>query len=297
MGHMHIDREKFFAGYRAAFGRMTQKQVDAVNLLLDSISHHSVSLPILAYLLATTYHETARTMRPVEEIGKGRGRKYGKPVNGKKYYGRGYVQLTWDYNYRKATEELRKQCPDIVRSFEERTGQRFDLLEFPEQACDHDIAFAVLVLGSMQGWFTGKKLSDYINDAGIDFINARRVINGKDRAAMIGLQADDFLRILTISTLRERAPEVVRDEADVPPTSNLQSASSPSPSSFTRIGAAVTGLTGLGINLGAMVETQVNRLTPGQVLYLCLSLALVGLAVFWYRQSANNAHRERMSKP
>jgi len=290
-----VDREKFFAGYKSAFGRLNQKQVDALNLLLSSIECHQVSPSVLAYLLATTYHETARTMRPIEEIGKGKGRKYGKPVNGKKYYGRGYVQLTWDYNYKKATLELRKQCPDIVSSFEKRTGQHFDLLVFPEQACDHEIAFAVLVLGSTQGWFTGKKLNDYINESKIDFRNARRVINGTDHAALIAGHADHFMRILSVSVTAQES--VTRSGADAPPTPNLPSAPDPSPSMFTKVGAALTGIAGLGINLGAMVETQVNRLTPSQVLYLCLSLALVGLAVFWYRQSANNAHRERMNKP
>ena len=40
-------------------------------------------------------HECANTYRPIEEIGKGKGRPYGTPTsNGKTYYGRGFVQLT-----------------------------------------------------------------------------------------------------------------------------------------------------------------------------------------------------------
>lgn len=63
----------------------------------------------LAYMLATTKHETAHTFRAINEYGKGRGRSYGKEIEVKytdtskkttiyknKYYGRGYVQLTWD---------------------------------------------------------------------------------------------------------------------------------------------------------------------------------------------------------
>ncbi len=36
-------------------------------------------------------------MQPIEEYGRGKGRKYGAPAGpyGKIYFGRGYVQLTW----------------------------------------------------------------------------------------------------------------------------------------------------------------------------------------------------------
>jgi len=31
------------------------------------------------------------------------------------------------------------------------------------------------------GIFTGKKLSDYISSAGVDYVEARRIINGSDQ--------------------------------------------------------------------------------------------------------------------
>ncbi|TOE35570.1 hypothetical protein CGJ43_25525, partial [Vibrio parahaemolyticus] len=64
----------------------------------------TVPLQYLAYVLATTYHETGHTMKPIEEWGKGQGRPYGEPdpETGQTYYGRGYVQLTWLANYIKA---------------------------------------------------------------------------------------------------------------------------------------------------------------------------------------------------
>lgn len=286
---MRIDREKFFSLYRAKFGKLTQKQVNGIESFISAMEKFDLSLRELAYLYATTYHETAHTFLPIEEYGKGRGKKYGKAIDGKKYYGRGYVQLTWDYNYARATKELMVQRPDIVQGVQNRTGQRFDLVEFPEQAMDTEVAAAVLVLGSQQGWFTGKKLSDYINGNMADYKNARRIINGTDKAQLIASYAQKFKEILSQS-------ELVIVETPTEPVASVKQDKEPSVSLFTKIGATVTGLTGLGINLGTMIETQVNQLTPAQVLYLCLSLAIVLGAIWWYRQSANNAHKERIQK-
>lgn len=297
---MRINREQFFTLYRQKFSKLTQKQVNGLTSFLDAVEKFELSLREWAYIFATTYHETAMTFLPIEEYGKGRGRKYGKAVNGKKYYGRGYVQLTWDYNYARATKELMMQRPDIVQSLQKRTGQRFDLVEYPEQALDHEVSMAVLVIGSQQGWFTGKKLSDYINGNKTDFINARRIINGTDHAKMIANTAQKFKEILSqsqegVAPVKQEVVAPVKQEVVA---SVAQDAPAPEPkvSLFTKIGAAVTGLTGLGINLGTMIETQVNQLTPVQVLYLCLSLGIVLGAIWWYRQSANNAHKERINK-
>jgi hypothetical protein len=188
----------------------------------------------------------------------------------------------------------------MVANYEKKHRATFNLLLHPEQAMDVEIACAILVVGSLQGWFTGKKLSDYVNANKSDFINARRVINGTDRARLIAGQAQKFKEI--ISESREEEPQVIIAAPDPIKEQTISAepvqATSPEPrvSLFTKVGTAVTGVAGLGINLGTMVETQINRLTPAQVLYLCLSLGLVILAVWWYRQSANNAHAERMAK-
>ena len=47
-------------------------------------------------------------MMPIAEYGKGEGHEYGEPCpqyDNQVAYGRGYVQLTWDYNYEKADSE------------------------------------------------------------------------------------------------------------------------------------------------------------------------------------------------
>lgn len=128
-----------------------------------------------AYVLATVQHETANTFKPIAEYGKGAGRPYGKadPVTGKIYYGRGYVQLTWKSNYEKYGKIL-----------------GIPLVANPDLAMKPDVALFILVHGFKTGAFTGKKLTDYVNASNRDLINARRCINGLDRAENIAALAE-----------------------------------------------------------------------------------------------------------
>lgn len=131
----------------------------------------------LAYMLATVYHETAKTMQPIEEWKKGMNKKYGIPDSetGQKYYGRGLVQLTWKANYQRASVE---------------TGE--DLVNKPQLACKLPIAIEILFKGMTQGWFTGKDLKDYFGETKTDWINARKIINGLDKAELIAGYAKQF---------------------------------------------------------------------------------------------------------
>jgi len=118
-----------------------------------------------AYVLATAYHESAHTMKPIAEMGSQsylHSRKYWP------YIGRGYVQLTWSYNYKKAGDKL-----------------GVDFLAHPELLMQAQYAVPILVEGMKEGWFTGKKLSDYIDLQHSDFLNARREINSMDKASLI----------------------------------------------------------------------------------------------------------------
>lgn len=136
----------------------------------------------LAYLLATAYHETAHTMKPVAEGYWIKNAEEWRKKNLRYYpwYGRGFVQLTWEKNYERASKEL-----------------NVDLINNKELACDPVIAAKIAVLGMIEGWFTGKKLSDYITLTKSDFVNARRIINGTDKAqaiAEIAKQYDEDLK-------------------------------------------------------------------------------------------------------
>jgi putative chitinase len=145
--------------------------------LIDECKAQKLLRNQCAYVLATAYWETARTMRPIEEFGKGRGRKYGLPAGkyGRVYYGRGYVQLTWLANYLLASTKI-----------------GVDFVQFPEKALDPVLAAKIAVTGMLQGWFTGRKLSDYITLKSSDYQNARRIINGKDQALKIAAFAVQY---------------------------------------------------------------------------------------------------------
>ena len=141
-----------------------------------------------AYVLATAEHETGGTFKPVREafaktdaqaksrletaFKKGQLKWVKTPYWRDGFFGRGFVQLTHEYNYKKAGEKL-----------------GLDLVKNPSLALKPEIAAQILVLGMKEGWFTGKKLSDYITIQKSSFKQARRIVNGMDRAAKIAALA------------------------------------------------------------------------------------------------------------
>lgn len=185
----------FFEAIRSApfDGSLSQTQVSGINAILAAFDAAWVSdLRFRAYMLATTFHETGRTMQPVEEIGKGQGRAYGHPTGPwhQVYYGRGDVQETWLANYQKATLQLRKH--DVI-------GGDVDLARNPELMLRPGIAAATLIYGMQEGWFTGKKLADFLTTKKTDYVGARKIINGEDRAAEIATYARQFHKGLALS--------------------------------------------------------------------------------------------------
>lgn len=185
----------FFQHIRTApfGGKMDQAQVDGTNTLLAEWAHDGDGdVQKLAYVLATAFHETWRTMQPIEEVGHGRGRPYGVPAGPwhQIYDGRGDVQLTWEANYRHATQQLHAKGLFL----------NVDLEETPALAEQPDIAAAVMVLGMLDGWFTGKKLADYIRPGSCDYFGARRIINGTDMAGTIELYARNFEAAVRLAT-------------------------------------------------------------------------------------------------
>ena len=160
---MTINRPATFGLIKSYFGVLKQSQVDSFNLFFDEWDGKDKRH--LAYILATVWHETAKTMLPIEEYGKGKGKAYEGL-----YHGRGYVQLTWPDNYKKATAKNTK-------------GWNFIL--HPELALQPEPAMWICFEGMKNGWFTGVKLSTYFNDTKTDPINARKIINGLDCAEKI----------------------------------------------------------------------------------------------------------------
>lgn len=176
-----FDREVYFDMVRASLfsGRLTQQQVDGQNFILDIWEQtHNVERDRrwLAYPLATTLHETAATMWPIEEYGKGSGQPYGKPdpVTGKAYYGRGFVQLTWKENYAKMTPIVQAAFPDDA----------IDLVGRPEQALVPVYAAEIMFYGMEAGSFRASSdgqrqtLQRYFSNTRDDAYGAREIING-----------------------------------------------------------------------------------------------------------------------
>ena len=54
-----------------------------------------------------------------------------------------------------------------------------------------------MIYGMREGWFTTKKLSDYIKNGKADYVGARRIINGTDEARKIAGYAEIFEKALT----------------------------------------------------------------------------------------------------
>jgi putative chitinase len=149
-------------------GKLTQDQVVGMENIINyrDDNYRGVTDDQLAYMLATVKWETAHTMQPIKEYGS---QAYLKSKPYYPYYGRGLVQLTWKANY-----------------------ERYGIAATPDKALEWPTSLLVMFDGMTKGIFTGKKLSDYIADGRRDYVNARRIINGTDRAKEIAAIADDY---------------------------------------------------------------------------------------------------------
>ncbi len=148
-------------------------------LIIDECRKRKLSDDQTAYVLATAYWESAKTMKPVREA-------FWLSENWRKenlryypWYGRGYVQITWEENYK-------------------RLGKRLglDLTTNADVVMEPDTAKQILVVGMIEGLFTGKKLRDYINEEYCDFEGARRIINGTDKKKEIAALAREYVELL-----------------------------------------------------------------------------------------------------
>ncbi len=175
--HHLRNEDAFYAAVRGIVGRFDTVQFETIRALLKDAAHWPIGW--VAYGLATAWHEAR--LKPIEEIGKGKGREYGKPGKhgGQIAYGRGLVQLTWDWNYQAMDDAL---------------GLGGSLVKDYSLALKPDIAVRILIDGMERGRFTGKSLAIYIGKRGTrpEFVQARRIINGTDRADLIAGYAEQF---------------------------------------------------------------------------------------------------------
>lgn len=192
-----MDKHVFFHGTygvsRSLFYKtVTSKQVSGCERIIDAFDKYMPdgTLHQLAYILATSYHETLRKMQPVRETlatkhetvirrldrawEKGLLTWVSKPYWREGYYGRGDVQLTHKYNYEGNLRDA------VLNRFD------VDIAADPELVLRPDISAYILIEGMMRGDtgvsdFTSQPLEKYINKNHIDYHNARKTVNPADK--------------------------------------------------------------------------------------------------------------------
>lgn len=158
--------------------------------IIDECKKQGLSRDGAAYVLGTTHWETNGTFEPVREAYWLKNAEAWRKRNLRyyPYYGRGFVQLTWEFNYKKAT-----------KYFNEVLGINVGFVTNPDDVMIPEYAVTILVTGMKEGWFTGKGIEDFID--GIDdsakkdfleFYEARRVVNGMDKANDIAVLAEKY---------------------------------------------------------------------------------------------------------
>ena len=198
---------------------------DAILNLWNSKYHLNDHRP-LAYILASVWHETGRRMHPVRESFASsdaqaisrlnkccKGRKgfayywYIVKETGKAYFGRGHIQLTWDYNYKKADSLLGWKKEDDTSIYWN-----------PDLALDSDRSAEITFDGMMYGWYRpGYCLPKFFRaNREPNWNGARDIVNADYRknGAAIGNYARAFNAVLekpgviTTATALEKKQEI-----------------------------------------------------------------------------------------
>lgn len=185
-----MNKGAFYKTVRARLGPLTQSQVDGFEHILTAID--GAPLSHQAYMLATAWHETAKTMQPVREAFNLSEDWRRKNLRYWPWYGRGYVQTTWQKNYARLDAEA-------AAAGLTKPG---DILANPDLAMRPDIAAFALRRGMEEGWYDaqGKTMAQRLPMRGVatraQYINARYLVNIQDKADDIEDYAQAFERAL-----------------------------------------------------------------------------------------------------
>ena len=194
-----INRRFFFEECRSRLfdGKFSRAQVDGLGGILDywEGAHADRDDRWLAYALATAHHEVDRTMKPIREYGGSRyftrmyditggrphvARRLGNlsPGDGALFSGRGFVQLTGRANY---------------ADWEKRIGADLTSCHAAaDKVLSLPIATQILFDGMIGGTFTGRSFAHYFDGVREDWEGARRIINGRDKKALIAGYARSY---------------------------------------------------------------------------------------------------------
>ena len=127
---------------------------------------------MMAYAMATIQHETAGTMQPIREYGGAQQAVKNGYSGGQNYYGRGYIQLTHDYNYRQIGQ---------------RIGVGDALLKNPDLALDPEMSAKILA-----AFFKDRGVAQKVQQG--NFVGARNPINPDNKGKSIANQANQYLK-------------------------------------------------------------------------------------------------------
>ena len=193
-------RETFFDNYTTQFGPISPEGKTALTQIFSFIEKDKdiQDIRYVAYILATLKHETSNTYQTFPDYGArsyfdkyDAGTAIGKRLgniekgDGFRFRGRGYGSiLTGRANYQRFNNALGL------------AGTESDLINNPDMALDPQISYRILSIAMREGYWTGKKLSDFINSDKVDYDNARRIVNGLDQAKRIAEYAKKFEIIL-----------------------------------------------------------------------------------------------------
>ena len=244
-------------------GKISPDQFDGIEKILayQELNHPDMDDRWLAYILATVFHETARTMQPIREQDN-KNKTYLKSKKYYPYYGRGLIQITWKENY-------------------EKYG-----IEKPDDALTWPIALYVLFHGMIEGEFRKDKIGKvglrrYFNTKVDNPTMARLIVNGyrtvdgqkedlPDKASLIAQYHKNFLDAITQAKKAVDKPEEVRNPA---PKSDEPNKPSLTADPITQV---VTGVGGVGI------ITQLIAAVSNPWAFGAVGLIILGLGVFYF---------------
>jgi putative chitinase len=317
-----FDRKAFFAALRrrgsGVFGtRLSQKQVEGVDAILDEGISRRTPLKHMAYILATAYHETGGRMQPIREnlnysvsglletfgrhrISAADARKYGRSGS-RKANQEAIANIIYGGEW--GRENLGNTEPGDGWRFRggglpQNTGRRnytlLGLADRPDLVTDLKTSVRMMFDAMEQGIYTGKRLDDYT-----DFLSMRRIINGTDKAEKIAAEAEAFQAALRASNwglypvqTPLQAPETKRIPKEVEEV--VEDAAADNRVSMTEVGAACSGIAGTATAVNeaaeAAKETGVTLLGMGPwVLVALLAAGFAGYVILERRRKKKQA--------
>jgi putative chitinase len=234
-GSLRFDRNRFFRAYTSTVTKLNQPQVSGIDRLLGFIEDDPKvdDVRAAAFILALVQSETANMWHPLEDLaarkmanryepGTALGKSLGNTQKGDglRFRGRGYIQITGRANYQRLGGAL-----------------GIDLVANPDAAQEPATAYRIMSEALYRGLLTGKKLTDFIRGAQVDYKNLLKVLRVQDPSSRVLKMIHTLENILRSSLVKPdaapqketppAAPETPRAPAEKPaPAKESASASS-----------------------------------------------------------------------